>query len=436
MDVTIAPRALRGSVRAVASKSMAHRLLICAALCPGPTRIRCATTSRDIEATASCLEALGALVEREGEWLLVTPLPGSPATDNLRVALRGATLDCGESGSTLRFMLPVAAALACDAALTGHGRLAERPLSPLYEELLAGGADLSEAGRFPLRVGGRLRAGRFELPGNVSSQYVSGLLLAVPLLAGPSEVRVTEPIESRPYVELTLAALARFGVEVMVSHEVADGRPCTSFVVSPATPLRSPGEVEVEGDWSNAAFWLAAGALAGEVAVSGLDLMSRQGDRAVMAALAKLGARVERRGGEAVTSPGSPSGTEMDVSDFPDLVPPLAAVAALAPGRTRLTGCGRLRLKESDRVETVCAGLSALGAHVWSEGDDIVLDGVDELSGGVVDAANDHRIAMMAAVAATRSAGPVTIRGAECVAKSYPAFFEDYRALGGLVDER
>ena len=433
MDVEISPRPLGGTVGAIASKSMAHRLLICAALCPGPTRIRCATTSRDIEATSACLEALGAGVERTGEWLEVTPLAGSAASDNLRQGRAGAALDCAESGSTLRFMLPVVAALGSGADITGHGRLAVRPLSPLYEELLAGGADVSEPGSFPLRVRGRLRPGRFELPGNVSSQYVSGLLLAAPLLGGPSEIRVTEPIESRPYIDLTIRALASFGVEVMETHEEVEGTPRTCFVVSPATPYRSPGEVEVEGDWSNAAFWLAAGALAGEVGVSGLDLMSRQGDRAIMAALAKLGARVERRRDLCVTTPGTPTGADMDVSDFPDLVPPLAAVAALAPGTTRLTGCGRLRLKESDRVETVCRGLAALGADITSEGDDIVICGVEALGSGVVDAANDHRIAMMAAIAATRATGPVTILGAECTEKSYPSFFDDYRALGGVV---
>ena len=434
MDLTITPRPLGGTVRAIASKSMAHRLLICAALCPGPTTIRCATTSKDIEATIACLRSLGADIERDGELLRVTPIAGSGATDNLRQARTHAALDCGESGSTLRFMLPVVAALGCDASLTGHGRLAERPLSPLYEELMAGGSDLSEQGTFPLRVGGRLRAGRFELPGNVSSQYISGLLLAAPLLGGPSEVRVAEPIQSRPYVSLTISALASFGVDVVETHETVGGAPHTCFVVTPSTPYRSPGTVEVEGDWSNAAFWLATGALSGEVSVEGLDLASRQGDRAVLAALAKLGARVARTVGVASVAPGSPTGADMDVADFPDLVPPLAAVAALAPGTTRLTGCERLRLKESDRVETVVGGLAALGADIRADGDDIVIVGKPELSGGTVDAANDHRIAMMAAVAATRCAGPVTILGAECVEKSYPAFFDDYRSLGGIVE--
>lgn len=434
MDVTITPHAIEGSIEAIASKSMAHRLLICAALCPGPTTIRCTTSSKDIEATISCLEALGARIERDGDLLRVTPLPGSAASDNIRQGTRGALLDCGESGSTLRFMLPVVCALGCEASLTGHGRLAQRPLSPLYEELIAGGSDLSEQGTFPLKTSGTLRPGRFELPGNVSSQYISGLLLAAPLLAGPTEVCVTEPIESRPYVNLTTSALKTFGVLVEELRDVTEnGTRVTRFLVSPSTPYRSCGSVNVEGDWSNAGFWLAAGALGSGVSVTGLDLASRQGDRSMLAALAKLGARVERSGDTASVSGGAPTGCEMNVADFPDLVPPLAAVAALAPGTTRLNGCSRLRLKESDRIETVCAGLAALGASITSEGDDIVIHGRESLDGGEVDAANDHRIAMMAAIAASRCTAPVTIHGAECVQKSYPAFFEDYTKLGGRV---
>ena len=436
MDVTILPAPLTGSLPAIASKSMAHRLLICAALCPGPTAIRCATSSQDIEATTSCLEALGASIKRDGEDLLVTPLPGAGSTDNLRRGVKGALLDCGESGSTLRFLLPVACALGCQASLTGHGRLAQRPLSPLYEELVAAGADLSPAGAFPLKTSGTLRAGRFELPGNVSSQYVSGLLMAAPLLGSPTEVRVGEPIESRPYIDLTISALAAFGVEVSETREEVDGRPYASFTVSPATPYRSPERVSVEGDWSNAAFWLAAGALGHGVTVADIDLASRQGDRAILAALARLGARVERTHDTARVSCGTPVACDIDVSDFPDLVPPLAAVAALCPGTTRLTGAGRLRLKESDRIESVCAGLAALGARIRGTEDEIAVEGVERLGGGTVDAANDHRIAMMAAVAASRCEGPVTIVGAECVNKSYPTFFEDYELLGGIVQRR
>lgn len=433
MNVVIEPAPLSGHVDAIASKSMAHRLLICAALCPGTTDIICPTSSKDIEATINCLVSLGASIERSGSVIHVEPLMGAASSDNIRTGKEGALLDCGESGSTLRFMLPVVAALGCNASLTGHGRLSERPLSPLYEELIAGGCELSEQGSFPLSVGGKLRAGRFELPGNVSSQYISGLLLAAPLLAGPSEIRVTEPIESKPYIDLTLSALKTFGVEVSITHETLGEKTYTCYALSPATPYVSPGEVSVEGDWSNAAFWFAAGALGQGITVDKIDLLSRQGDKAILAALAKLGARVSRQGHSASVSASTPQAATIDAADFPDLVPPLAAVAALTPGHTSITNCERLRLKESDRIATVCAGLEALGAQITSTDSTIEIDGTETLTGGTVDAANDHRIAMMAAIAASRCTSPVTILGAECTEKSYPTFFDDYASLGGNV---
>lgn len=435
MNAVIEPGPLTGEVLAPSSKSEAHRLLVCAALAPGTTDIDCTTTSQDIDATAGCLEALGARVARTRLGFRVSPIPGTSATDNLPEARRGALLDCGESGSTLRFLLPVVAALGCGARLTGRGRLPERPLSPLYEELVAHGAELSPQGAMPLAVGGRLRPGRFSLPGNVSSQYVSGLLLAAPLMGAPVEVVVTEPVESRPYVDITVAALESFGVEVGESAATAeDGSPARSFVVSAPRGLSSPGAVSVGGDWSNAAFWLAAGAIGGEgVAVRGVDVKSPQGDRQVLGALALLGARVLRGAEGAACSPDRLSGRTIDVRSCPDLVPPLAAVAALAEGTTRITGAARLRIKESDRLATVSAAINALGGRVDEADDGLVIEGVPELAGGTVDAANDHRIAMMSAILATRCSGPTTIVGAECVAKSYPAFFEDFASLGGHV---
>ena len=430
MNVTITPARLEGAVKAPASKSEAHRLLICAALSPETCDIECDTTSQDIDATAECLRALGAQVTRTRLGFRVVPIPrdetGSPR------ARRGALLDCGESGSTLRFLLPVAAALACDARLTGHGRLPERPLSPLYEELIAAGADISEQGHFPLRARGPIRPGRFILPGDVSSQYVSGLLMAAPLLGGRTEIVVTDPFESRSYVNLTIDALAQFGVSVRVTKTVEKDAEATCLTVESAG-YSSPGGVEVEGDWSNAAFWLAAGALGNGVSVTGLNLSSSQGDRVIMGALARLGARVSRSGDTATVSPDILRGCEINVSDCPDLVPPIAAVAALAHGTTAITGAERLRLKESDRLQTVSAAINAMGGSVQVTNDGLVIDGVESLSGGTVDAANDHRIAMMSAVAASRATSPVAIRGAECVRKSYPAFFEDLAGLGGMV---
>nr|WP_075576661.1 3-phosphoshikimate 1-carboxyvinyltransferase [Olsenella timonensis] len=436
MNVIIHPGALSGEVIAPSSKSEAHRLLICAAFAPGTTDVDCTSTSADIDATISCLEALGARVARTRAGFRVRPVPGSSASDNLPEPSPHATLDCGESGSTLRFMLPVVCALGRGAELVCRGRLPQRPLSPLYEQLVEHGATLSPQGASPLEVSGRIRSGRYALPGNVSSQYVSGLLLAAPLLRAPVEVVVGEPVESLPYIDLTVAALERFGVEVSCAQGADEGgAQARVYDVCAPDGLVSPGSVAVGGDWSNAAFWLVAGAI-GErgVAVRGLDARSAQGDRRVLSALAMLGARVLRTPAGSAVRPAELRGATIDVTDCPDLVPPLAAAAALARGTTRIVGAARLRLKESDRIETVSAAIRALGGSVRASADGLEIDGSPRLRGGVVDAANDHRIAMMAAVLATRCEGPTTILGAECVEKSYPRFFDDLASLGGVVE--
>ena len=430
MKAIVTPSPLGGSIRGIASKSVAHRQLICAALSDTPCEVVCATTSQDIEATAACLRALGAGVTRTARGFRVRPVRRGPRDPRWSGA--PALLDCGESGSTLRFILPVACALGDEVRIAGHGRLAERPLSPLYEELIAAGADISEQGHFPLRARGPIRPGRFILPGDVSSQYVSGLLMAAPLLGGRTEIVVTDPFESRSYVNLTIDALAQFSVDVRVTRTVEKDAEATRLTVESAG-YSSPGGVEVEGDWSNAAFWLAAGALGNGVSVTGLNLSSSQGDRVIMGALARLGAHVSRSGDTATVSPDILRGCEINVSDCPDLVPPIAAVAALAYGTTTITGAERLRLKESDRLQTVSAAINAMGGRVQVTNDGLVIDGVESLSGGTVDAANDHRIAMMSTVAASRATSPVAIRGTECVRKSYPAFFEDLARLGGMV---
>lgn len=436
MDVTILPRALSGSIPAIASKSMAHRMLICASLCPSPTDIACDVVSADIDATATCLEALGASCRYDaaGRGFRVEPLPAGPDGDGLAAA-PGATLDCGESGSTERFLLPLVCALGTGAVLEGHGRLPERPLSPLYELLATGGCALS-APRLPLRVSGRLRPGGHRLRGDVSSQFASGLLMAAPLLGGPFELLVSEPVASRPYIDVTTRAMALFGVRVEAGRCDDDGRPATRFVVSGSERYRSPGACAVEGDWSNAAFWLVAGSIAPKgvsVSVTGLDSLSAQGDRAVSAVLAKFGATVGRARNVATVAADRLDGADVACSDMPDLVMPLAVAASLAHGASRLSGCGRLRLKESDRLDAVADVLARMGAKVRIEGDDLVFEGVGSFRGACVDSHGDHRIAMMAAVAATRATGPVTITHAECVAKSYPRFFDDLALLGGIV---
>jgi 3-phosphoshikimate 1-carboxyvinyltransferase len=368
------------------------------------------------------LSALGANVERTPDGYDVTPLNRFGAG-----ADAAASLPCGESGSTLRFLLPVVCALARTASFMPLGRLPERPLSPLYEELVRHGCTLSPQGSVPFVAGGRLAPGSYTLDAGVSSQFVSGLLFALPLLEGDSELRLTGQAESFSYVALTLAMLEAFGIVVKF-----DG---TDFVIPGRQVYRSPEVVRVEGDWSNAAFWLSAGAIgAGSVSCIGLDPYSRQGDRAILDILARFGARIEPGSSSVAVSGGKLRGIEIDASDIPDLVPVLAVVASAADGVTIIKNAGRLRIKESDRLAAMASVLDSLGADISETADGLVINGGRPLSGGAVSSWGDHRIAMAAAVAALICDGPVVIQGAEAVSKSYPGFFDDLRSLGGSVE--
>ena len=393
MDITIQPRLLRGEITVIPSKSQAHRLLICAAFADRPTQLRCPDTNRDIEATVDCLNALGAQISRTDSGYAVFPAATVPGT---------ATLNCHESGSTLRFMLPIAGALGVDATFQMAGRLPQRPLSPLWEEMERMGCRLSRPTADTIRCQGRLMPGQYSIDGGVSSQYITGLLLALSLMEGKSTLTVTGKIESKPYIELTKNAIALFG-----------GGPERSG----AAPFRSPGYVNVEGDWSNGAFFLAAAELGSELSIRGLDTDSPQGDRVVVDILPQL-----RQGTPCVSA-----------ADIPDLVPVLSVAAACGNGAV-FTDIRRLRLKESDRVASTVAMIEALGGKAEATDDALTVHGTG-LTGGTVDACNDHRIAMSTAIAATVCQRPVTVLGAECVQKSYPQFWEEYRRLGGNYEQ-
>ena len=422
MNATITPAGLTGAIQAPVSKSEAHRLMILAALAKGAPKIELGGTSADIEATARCLEALADD--------LVGTTKAQEADERAPLLL-----DVGESGTTLRFLLPVVGALGVECHIVRHGRLAERPLAPFDDELRAHGMQIAQDPTDPdsLMVKGTLTGGTFTLPGNVSSQFVSALLLAAPRIEGPVRVLVSKPVESRPYIDLTIGALEAFGVRVCTQDVTHDGRAFEQLTVEEG-PLVAPGCLVPAGDWSNAAFWLAAGSWEPEgLTVSGLDMASRQGDRQILAALSLMGARVARLRDAARVTLDHPRAVRMDVSAIPDLVMPLAAAALACPGETVLTGAARLALKESDRLATTVAAIRALGGSATCTADELRVTGGAPLPGGVVDAAGDHRIAMMAAVLATRATGPSTILGAECVEKSYPTFFDDLRVLGGQV---
>lgn len=401
MKLTVNGKGLHGAVPAIASKSMAHRLLICAALSNDPSQIRCETLSDDISATADCLNTLGCELTYTGGTYYASPFRRPERV----------TLDCRESGSTLRFLLPVICALGITARIDMQGKLPSRPLSPLYGELEKHGARMSPEGESPLLVSGKLRGGTYTLRADVSSQFISGLLFALPLLEEDSRIILTGKRESASYIEMTLSALRVYGIKI---NETEQG-----YQIPARQKYRSPGSVTVEGDWSNAAFWLAAAALGAPLSVTGLDNDSLQGDMAVSSLLSLL------------TSAGSK--TMIDARNIPDLVPILSVVAAAQKKTTTIYNASRLRLKESDRIETTVALVRAIGATVSETEDGLRIKGSPEkLHPATVDASGDHRIAMAAAIASV-VCGDVTILGANAVNKSYPSFFEDFRRLGGSV---
>ena len=395
MDLTIHPGKLSGSITVIPSKSQAHRLLICAALSDDKTELICPETNQDIEATVSCLNALGADIRRTQSGYLVVPI---------RTAPKKAVMHCGESGSTLRFMLPVAGALGVDATFYMQGRLPSRPLSPLWEEMERMGCFLSRPTADTVRCTGKLQCGAYSIDGGVSSQYITGLLFAMALIPGESQLQITGKCESKPYIEMTQQALSAFGVHT------------DNYRVTGAYPFRSPGTVTVEGDWSNGAFFLAAKALGNDVTVLGLNPNSFQGDCAVSKMLLQLEHKCT-----------------ISAEDTPDLVPVLAVAAGAKKG-AQFINAGRLRLKESDRIESVASMLRALGAAVTTGVDTMTISPAKYHS-CVIDSAGDHRIAMAAAIAATVADGPVTILNAECVAKSYPTFWVEYERLGGQYEQ-
>ena len=393
-------RSVGGTITAPPSKSMAHRAVLCAALAEGRSHITNLEFSKDISATLGAAAQLCARVRTGADDAVVEGLG--------HFVPLAAPVDCCESGSTLRFLIPIASLTGQAVSFTGRGRLMERPQKPYFDLFDEKGISYEQTAGV-LTVRGTLTPGEYRLAGNVSSQFFTGLLFALPLLSGGSTLVSTTRLESRDYVAMTRDALARAGVRV-------DGE-AERFAVPPSV-YRS-FDAAVEADWSQAGFWYAAHFLGNGVEVCGLNEASAQGDRVVAALYERFKAAGEQ---------------SVDVSDCPDLLPPLAVMAARRDGTTHFVNAARLRMKESDRLTTTAALLRALGVPAETTADSLTVRGVPSFSGGTVDGANDHRIVMAAAVAATAAVDPVTITGAEAVRKSYPSFWEEYKRLGGSFD--
>lgn len=410
------PSVISGTVAAPPSKSAGHRSLICAALSDAPVTVTGCGISDDITATERVLCALGAQIERSGTTVRITPISNIPDK---------TVLDCGESGSTARFIIPIAAALgAKNVTVTGRGRLPSRPFEILCRLLRRRGVGCS-TDTLPMSLGGQLPAGEYSLPGNVSSQYISGLLMALSVVPGSSRIVLTTPLESAAYVDMTVDELKRFGAFVT---KTSDG-----YEIEGRKRLRA-SDRRVEGDWSQAAFFLSAGAVCGgSVTVTGLDRSSLQGDKAIVDILKGFGADIEERDQRITVRRSKLKGTVVNASQIPDLVPIIAVTAAFAAGRTVINGAARLRLKESDRLHETVTRLVSFGIDAAETADGMIINGGKPV-GAAITSANDHRIVMAFSVLACGSEHGSSISGAEAINKSYPEFISDLCGLGGKCD--
>lgn len=428
--VKIFPTKLQGTVVAPSSKSMGHREIICAGLAAGTSIIDNISMSKDIEATMRCLKAINVAVDEIPSMIAGRKALQISGTGHPMAA--ADSVDCGESGSTLRFFLPLGANLNCPLTFIGHGKLVSRPLQAYYdifdEKFIQ---YFNDNGNLPVTVNGRLTPGTYKLPGDVSSQFVSGLLFALPLLNGDSVIEITSPLESSAYVDMTISCLAKFGIKVE-----NEGGLHRRYLV-PGKQHYQAQDSQVEGDWSQAAFWTVGGSLGEGINCQGVNVNSLQGDQAVVRIMERMGAAISQTENSVTVNGGTTKATLIDAANCPDIIPVLTVLAAVSEGTTKIINAGRLRIKECDRLAAMTSELNKMGATITEEPEGLTIIGKpDGLKGGVrVDAWNDHRIAMSLAIAAQKCAEPIILSGAESVAKSYPTFWEDYKSVGGLVEE-
>ena len=401
MDIRITPNKLAGSLTVPASKSISHRAVICAALAEGESVISNHLECVDTEATMGAMSALGAEIRVDGSTVRVKGI-SAPS--------RNIGVNCHESGSTLRFLMPVAAALGAESVFSGQGKLPERPVTPYFTEFEKHGIIFTQK-QMPYRFKGKLTSGEYTMSGDISSQFITGLLFALPMLDGDSSIALTSPLQSKPYVDITIDCMKKYGVVV---EETEKG-----YFVKGNQKYR-PCNYTVEGDMSQAAFFLVGNCIGGNISLSGLNMDSVQGDKEILRITSEF------------AKDNQPF--DIDAEQIPDLVPILTVLGTFGKGTSYIRNCARLRIKECDRLAAISTELNKLGAKVEIVGDALKIEGVEKLSGGVCSSWNDHRIAMSLAIASQRCTGEVVITGANCVAKSYPNFFEDFGRLGGKFD--
>lgn len=415
-NVKISPSTINGTVNIPPSKSSVHRALICASLAKGKSEVFPIDFSNDINATIDCIKQLGAKVVIEDDKITVDGT-NTFCTEN-------CTMNCLESGSTLRFLIPIACVGAVNATFVGEGRLPQRPIGTYLELLPKFGVTLKTKGGLPLETSGKLQAGEYKIAGDISSQFITGLLFALPLLKEDSKIILTSKLESKGYVDMTINTMKMFGVNIL---EVENGY----FIKG--NQSYKPHNCTPEGDWSQVAFFMAGGAINGDVTIKGVDYKSAQGDKECVEIFKRFGAKVITDENSVRVLKSSMTGTTIDASQIPDLVPILAVVGAFAKGQTVIKNAQRLRIKESDRLKAISDGLNNIGAKVEETPDGLIITGTEQLQGGNTLGYNDHRIVMSLTIATVGCKKSVTITDKESINKSYPNFFKDFSSLGGKV---
>lgn len=418
--IKITPTKLKGKVQVPPSKSMAHRAIICASLAKGISRIDNIEYSKDIEATIAAMQALGTSIEKYDNYLIID---GSTTYTK-----KDSVIDCKESGSTLRFMVPISIVEENRVRFIGEGNLGKRPLDTFYEIFKRQNIGyVYHQDILDLQIGGVLKADHFKIPGNISSQFISGLLFALPLLEDDSVIEITSTLESKGYIDLTLQMLKIFGIKV-INEEYQ------RFIIK-GNQEYLVHDYRVEADFSQAAFYLVAGALGNDVVLTDLNLQSLQGDKEAMDILERMGASIVKVEEGIQVEASSLQATTIDASQCPDVIPVITAATLLAKGDSHIVQAKRLRIKECDRIKATVSQLQVLGGTICELEEGMDVTGVETLHGGYCKTYDDHRIAMMLAIIATVCSEPVYIDNKECVQKSYPSFWEDYVALGGKIDE-
>ena len=415
-DIELFPSILNGEVKAPPSKSLSHRALICASLAKGQSIITNIAYSNDVLATINSLELLGAKFDKQEDRLIIKGAK--------RIKAPNCAINCNESGSTLRFLIPIFSLTGKKIQFTGSPSLIKRPQS-IYEDIFKQDGNIFKVDNGVITVNGSVKAREYVLKGNISSQFFTGLMFSLPLLKEDSKIVIEGKLESKGYIDLTIKTLEEFGVKIL---ELKDGY----FIKG--NQSYTPRTFDIEGDYSQAAFFLVGGILNGFIKVSDLEHDSFQGDKAITDVIKAMKGKIIYMENGFITESSSTIGTTIDLSDFPDLGPIIALLASLSEGKTTITNAGRLRIKESDRIESTVINLKKLGANISSTKDEIIIRGKTSLKGGVtVDSYNDHRIAMMVSIAASVSKENVILTNANAVNKSYPNFFEDYLTVGGKL---